>query len=545
MKKVVIQLVFLLVLNIGFSQQIAIPYRDGNKWGVCDSEAKLIIEPKFDEVVFYNNFSEDYQVLISKVKGLKGLVINGTEILPPVYKYISRKGDLYIAVKIENNRQITEVILANGKSILTKPITEVLLSENFDNKFYFFQVLNLDLSESFFIYDPKSNTISQWLYEDFHSLDVLLKIKDIKEVNFKVKKTENGPLSLESWDFSKLPQEISKSKPNYKNEADLMALFNEKTSGRSGKIGYGTGKNYQERLEISGDNDTFIVGPDAPNENSQKIEKQPVSISNKFQIENNKLVLITQNEQTQNSPPKKTPISLNIPTTDMELKSHTILNKKNDTINYFKNVVLYKKNNKKGILFSSKTKNLIEFDTIAKNGDWIYDDLNNNKIVYLVGDKDVKTHGFKCSFYSSDQKLLFPVHFDNLQPSILSRDKGVKIYIAKIGSKYGIVQNNGVEILKCEYDEITEFNSPVSYIKIVQIKKDNKYRFITQKHSESLGQKLVVFDYPVKDIILNYPKRGYGNSKNTTQTINLVELVDENKKLVGYANDNGILYFKN
>ena len=33
-----------------FSQEIAIPYRDGNKWGMCNPEGKILIEPKYDKL---------------------------------------------------------------------------------------------------------------------------------------------------------------------------------------------------------------------------------------------------------------------------------------------------------------------------------------------------------------------------------------------------------------------------------------------------------------------------------------------------------------
>lgn len=95
--------------------------------------------------------------------------------------------------------------MSNGKSILAKPIVEIIVNEKFDSKFYFFHVLNLDLTESVFIYDSLSNTISQWLYEDFYSLD-LLRIKDIKQVHFKVKKKQNDAVALETWNFSEFPK---------------------------------------------------------------------------------------------------------------------------------------------------------------------------------------------------------------------------------------------------------------------------------------------------------------------------------------------------
>lgn len=538
-----LQFIFLLIINVSFAQDIAIPYRDGKKWGICNAESKLLIEPKFDKIEFYA-FWGDYRVMLSSLKNLRGLIIDGKEILPPVYQSISRRGDLYIAVKFENGQKRTEVILSNGKSILAKPIVEIIVNEKFDSKFYFFHVLNLDLTESVFIYDSLSNTISQWLYEDFYSLD-LLRIKDIKQVHFKVKKKQNDAVALETWNFSEFPKNISKLKTYFKSEEDLMLLFMKKNP-RDYESGSGGGNGYGDYGVIKGDTGDMLTidEPVGSGESKKTIVKEPVYMSNEFKIENNKLVLVSQNDR-KNGPKKIIPVSLKVPIEDVELLNNTTFNRENDTINYFKNIVFYKKKNKAGILFSSKTKNLVKFDTIVKKGTWIYDDQQNNKVIFKVGNKDSKTNKFKYSFYSSDQKLLFPVQFDDLKQSSLVHDNSVKVLISTIGDKYGIVQNNGVEILKAEYDEIVEFQSMNSTLKIVQLKKDNKYRFITQHYSDKLNQNSALFDYPLKDVFSNYPKKDYEDSTGITQTINLLELVDQNKVLVGYANQNGTLYFKN
>lgn len=538
-----LQFVFLLIINVSFAQEIAIPYRDGKKWGICNAEAKLLIEPKFDNVEFYT-FWGDYRVLISKVKDLKGLIIEGKEILPPVYQSIYRIKNLYVVTKNENGQKRADIIFGNGKSILAKPIMQVMVMENFDDKFQFFQVLNLDNTESVFIYDVQKNTISQWIYEDCYSLD-LLRIRDVKQVHFKIKRKENDGVSLETWDFSQLPNAISRSKTYNKSEADLMALFINKNYRRDSEDGGGSGSgNYGIKADTG---DMLVIDEPVSYDASKQVVKktEPVYMSNKFQIENDKLVLITQNERVQNSPKKTALVNLKVPLKDIKIEHYTTLSKKNDTINYFQNLVFYQRNNKKGILFSSKTKNLMEFDTIAKRGTWFYDEQKNNKLVYIVGNKEAKTNNFKYSFYSSDQKLLFPLQFDELKPSILMHDDGIKTFVVKTENKYGIVLNNGVEILKSEYDEIKEFQSSNSTLAIVQVKKGNKYRFITQKYSQQLNQKPAFFEYPLKDIMLNYPKKDWESSEGITQTINLLELVDENKKFVGYASDNGILYFKN
>ena len=160
MKKNAIRLILLFVTSFGFSQNIAIPYRDGNKWGICDADGKLIINAKFDKIEFYQNYSKEYEVLTSILNGLKGLIIKGTEILPPLYESIYEKGGNYITTKIEKEQKTTDIILPNGKSILPKPIIGLITYENFSDRFQLIHVLNLDYTESIFVYNPTTNTIS-------------------------------------------------------------------------------------------------------------------------------------------------------------------------------------------------------------------------------------------------------------------------------------------------------------------------------------------------------------------------------------------------
>ena len=551
MKKNAIRLILLFVTSFGFSQNIAIPYRDGNKWGICDADGKLIINAKFDKIEFYQNYSKEYEVLTSILNGLKGLIIKGTEILPPLYESIYEKGGNYVVTKIEKEQKTTDIILPNGKSILPKPIIGLITYENFSDRFQLIHVLNLDYTESIFVYNPTTNTISQMLYDNFYSLD-LLKIRGIENVTFKVKKLETDALSFESWNFSNLPKELLKSTAYHKSEAELMKYFMENTYDRNNGGGYGGGSGdgrYSGVEEIRGDYDAMEV-VERPSENNSEIKtKQPTYISNTFKIENEKLVLISQNRYAQNSPKTTIPVNLKIPVKDIEFKSYSISINKNDTITYFNNVVFYKKNNKTGMLFSSDTKNLIEFDSIVKTPSSLYDNNQNNKLIFIVANKDLKTKTYKYSLYTSKQKLLFPVQYDKLSPTNLSQFNSLKSYITQIGTKYGIIQNDGLEIAKNDYDELKEIDGSSSSIKIIQLKKNNKYSFITQKNNGDLQINSATFNYPAKDIIANYPKFVYKNPKDTTQivppTITLLELIDENKNLVGYANENGTLYFKN
>jgi hypothetical protein len=551
MKKYFVTLLFVLTCTVGFSQQIAIPYRDGNKWGICNEKSEILIEPKFDKIDFYENYSSNYQVLISKVNNLKGLIIDGKEILPPVYDLIYDKGNNYIVVKTENNQKKTDVILPNGTSIFTKPISEILKSENFSDRFQLFHVLNTDNTESVFIFDPTKNTISQWLYENYFSLD-LLKMKSLNTINFKVKKTENDGLVIESWDFSNLPNELKKSKTIGKSEADLVQLFMKKSYGKKGQYydSSGSGSVGEDRVEvvegIRGDRDYDLVAvPDIKGEGTPV--KQSVYISNSFKIENDKLVAISQNQYVSNGPKKTIPIKWKIPVKDIEIKGYSVQEKKSDTTFYYNNAVVYKKNNRKGFLYSADTKNTIEFDTITKFVNALTDEKGTD-LVFIVGNKDAKTNQLKFGFYSFKKKLLTPVKYDKLTPTTLMYPSGEKTFFTQENDKFGIISNSGKEIVKTDNDEIIPLNSSSSSTKIIQIKKNNKYSFVYQKYGNVMDISSVKFDYPAKNIIFNYP--GFkSNVKSEDGTklnaINLIELIDSDGNPKGFADSNGTLFYKN
>ena len=76
--------VFLLnILSIS-AQDIAIPYRDGEKWGMCNPDGKILIDPKYDKLEFSDDYTGYQELFWSKIKNKKGLIINGrVEYLKP------------------------------------------------------------------------------------------------------------------------------------------------------------------------------------------------------------------------------------------------------------------------------------------------------------------------------------------------------------------------------------------------------------------------------------------------------------------------------
>jgi hypothetical protein len=339
-----------------------------------------------------------------------------------------------------------------------------------------------------------------------------------------------------------------------------LARFAEKTYKYNSKGGSGTGnglgsgQDSNDIVEIKGDSnyDVVVEAPSEGMEGSSKNKKKVAYYSNVFKIQNNKLIIERLNYD-ENKAKLTIPVNLEIDSKDIEIKPSYFSTSKNDTINTFQNYVQYKKKDKIGILFSSKTTKLVEFDTIFKKIGSISDSNYNNEIIFIVGNKEKKTNKFKYSFYSNAKGLLFPLQFDQLTPLKVTTNQGSNItFLSKLYTKFGIVQMNGQELLKLEFDEIKEqpYSSSGNGKVLFQLKKNNKYGLIIQNY---LNYKLevidAIFDYQIKEVITDYPRLEYKKNDTSNQTpkakITLLSLKNKDGNLVGYANANGILYFKN
>ena len=155
------------ILSIA-AQDIAIPYRDGEKWGMCNPEGKILIEPNYESLEFKDHYDSDFSTFYPKIKNKMGLIINGKIVFEAKYSRIYEDRENYVLVIEENNTKTTEIVNKEGKSILKKPIIEIILSEKMATDLILYQVLNADFTESVFLLNEKTNIIDQYLYEDYY-----------------------------------------------------------------------------------------------------------------------------------------------------------------------------------------------------------------------------------------------------------------------------------------------------------------------------------------------------------------------------------------
>lgn len=60
----------LLFVSVVFSQNSLIPFRDGKKWGFCDTLGKIVVKPYLDTIhdVRYDYFFKNAAFLVEKNK---------------------------------------------------------------------------------------------------------------------------------------------------------------------------------------------------------------------------------------------------------------------------------------------------------------------------------------------------------------------------------------------------------------------------------------------------------------------------------------------
>ena len=200
--------VFLLIFQTLFSQEFYIPYRDGNLWGICNENGEIIIKPQYDKVEFDNGYDAKSSTIYTFNKDKKGLIVNGKIIANSIYDRIYTKNNIIVLIQ---NGKSTELITPEGKPVLNFPIV-VADIHNLKDNLLLFEIVHPDYTESIFTLNEKNYAIEQWLYKNYYSLDILKTRAEFTSIN--AKKTANGGLVTESWNFSKTPVEKAPQNQN-------------------------------------------------------------------------------------------------------------------------------------------------------------------------------------------------------------------------------------------------------------------------------------------------------------------------------------------
>lgn len=552
---------FLVVFCINvfsiLAQEIAIPYRDGNLWGICNETGKILIEPKFDKLEFDGSSIYDkHDLLISYKNGLKGLLVNGKEILAPNYNFVYAS-DGFITTSSNENGNTDDVISFDGVSIFKKPIAYIISSGRIVGNYNLYHVMHHDLSESLLVFDNKLKKMIQTLYENYYSISKNGRQTYPENYTFMLKKAKNDDLSSETWDFSKFPFK----KTTYNNSVDDEKYYveqfvrkakknrSENYSGGSGNS-YGTGyssgsEEVVEEVGIREGRYDDVVISEPNNSNSERIKAKTISYN--YTIKKDKIVL-QKTINNVNEKPVVEEIQTNFNPKTSQLKSYYHSKKEDETTINYNNYLIYKNKNKSAIIFPESAQNVIYFDSITPIIREIQDaSFKNKEIIFVVGNKN-KNGILKFGLYSNVRNLVSKVIYDEIKQTVLPSYNQISIFQTKINNKFGFIQADGKTIVMPKYDELKELNSTkYNYEKMIQTKVENQYGLLFSNNNSIIF--IEAFSpYQIQDVIKSYPEQSsqiLPEQKVMAKRIALLKLKDNAGKLVGYAATNGQLFFKN
>ena len=552
-------LVFFLfvIFQSVFSQEIAIPYRDGNLWGICNETGKILVEPKFDKLEFPNTSENSNDYMISKLNGLEGLIINGKEILTPKYTSIYDDNGLF-HVKSTENESRADILLPNGTSIFEKPLAKILYQTKIEKNKKLFHVLNQNLTESVFILDMDNYKTVQVLYENYYSISYIRTRSDIvnrNEMLFVLKKSAKSDLLAERWSGTKIPLDKVSSDFRYLKEEEYLQFFASKYYGSSddgyaSNLGNGSKGEPMEVVEYSGSADMVEEAPMAiPYDERMVVSESP---ENKIKNLNHNLVkkdnkLFIESYSNRDYKNKKIEeIIVDVPVSDVKLPYGSFTFKTENGSDNYNNFIRYQKKGKTIIILPNDLKNKITFDFIDERNFPVKENNIIKEIVFLVGKKD-KNNQLKYGLYSNVRKQIVDFIYDEFKNIQFYFNDGKMLFKIKQNDKYGLIQTDGTILLPTNFNDLTEVNNNYrSGTKVFQVQNGNKYGLIFLTSSE-VKVMAPVFDYPIKGVIAKYPEFKNHNlhkNINAVKTISLIELKDESGQFMGYATFDGTQFFK-
>ncbi|AZA93077.1 Uncharacterised protein [Chryseobacterium nakagawai] len=535
-----------------YAQELYIPYRDGNLWGISNYAGGEIIAPKFDSLQFNEQDDYDFNLLHTFKAGKKGMLLSGKEILLPEFKNIFPTYKGFIIAEYDNDKKSRVILDKDGTKITENPVISMWIGERFGPNLIF-HVLNENMKEDFFIWDPKEHKISQYVFKDYYSISVT-ENRDEYELEIRYRKNETDPLSEVKMTIrdNKLEPVTSKNfneriVKNTNRNRDYFGSSNQETIKQPTAV-YEVYRDYDEGVRSP----SYSPPPPPPSSGKtvsndpgyREVKKQPIYVGVSYSIENDFPYVTYHYNHEKN---EKVTKRLKLPKGAKDIKianmSGSPQKKEGDTIYTYTNYITFTHKDKNQILISEKKPTEFETIKVISPG---YDSQYSGQI-FLLGNK--KNGKMKYKLINNLQQMIFPDEFDDIILNDPFYGNNYNNWTVIKDGKYGVVIPQGKYILQPVYDEIV--NKKVTYGSgsFLQIKKDGKYGFLKPViPNGSIENNLVepVFSYPIRNILMSYPYRSSQyTSAGTPQGTMIITLQDEKGKLLGFANKQGQLYFKN
>lgn len=541
-------LLFFFTLSLT-AQETIFPYREGNLWGLCDTNAKVLVAPKYDAIK--KDRSKGTTFFEATLGNNSGVYIGSKNVIPVEFqdlRYVS--SNLIIAVKKGADKKETNYLYnTKGDLLINQPLSFLKgikgNDPRYDTTFIIgFYIRDLEGKESLVNLDYHNENKLSYVIKDVFSIELdnkkskeELAIAYVKQTTTSVVETKyfrvegSQIILLDAKKDSQYIQEntgVKKKKSGYNeydnnvavpNIGDVMAV--EEPRGYSG-TGSGTG--------------------DGPGRGNVTRKTPKATSYYKYVLKENQIEVEVSNNVTKSKKIVKFPVKAD-KIEVFKTKGVITDDKLNaDSIQTYFNYIIYQKRNKFGLVYQFPFQKSIEYDFLEPmKSEKKYD--SDAKNYFKVGVLDKKTKVMKYGIIDISHTFILPAEYDEIKMGYtITPSFKEQVFLVKKNNLFGLVSEKKEIKLPIEFDSITFNSESPSFLKV---KKGNQHSAYISYYSNSdyvLTLLPNYFNYSVREIkyTISSGKKGI----SLLEAIEYIALEDENKNFKGYANPNGTLYFK-
>lgn len=577
MKKFIYLTLFFVTLS-ATAQEVLIPFKKGNLFGLSNKSGKIKLKPAYQELHYLgNNYFQavDYKKetdsvkiqnknfnLFDKPKRITNL-LNGIKVIISNSEhnhFFVVENALIVGSEDTYSSKNSNFYTLKGEQLLNKNAQKFRIMDQYGNferpktisNFLTLYVEHYDRSISILVFDKKKQQIVEKLIDQADSVTFDRQASDETYLSFSyVDKNgdyQNKQLYIDKEEYRYIIRNTP-PRPYQENK------YSNESGGKSYGSGNGNSDQRSEKVEMvtlgTGDEMNVVVPP--------SMSQNQVSVNTLNSKVYHYLTWI--NDSVINYGEKVIKLS-----TDEKV----IFTEHRTRIKMQKHSLIYSLNGKKGLLISDEERIIPEYDSLQyiKNEKGIYTERND--YVYLAGKKNPENGKWKMGIIDGNGKIIIPLVYDRLLTYIpqLNYDKDSKtnkfsfytknkdnhlndptqilsinrtgLLLAEKEGKQGILEISNKIILPVEYDFITE--NGILFQKKTEIqnefyifKQNDKYGIIKMNYKKEITlQTEAVFPEMPTHYYVNY---------GGIEGFNLFCLSNEESLRFCYATQNGKVFY--
>jgi hypothetical protein len=531
------------------AQENIFPYREGNLWGFCDENAKVLVAPKYDAI---RKASSNEKFFFEVTSGNNsGVYIGSKNVIPVEFQklqYVST--NLIIAVKKGvDKKEINYLYNTKGELLISQPLSYLKgikgNDKRYDTTFIIgFYIKDLEGRESLVNLDYYNDNKLSYVLKDVFSIELDNKKSKEELAIAYVKQTATSAVETKYF-------KVEESRIILLDNKKDSQYIQENTGPKKKKEGY---NNYEDNIAVPNMDSEMVVDEpraysgtgsgsgDGPGR-GKSIRKTPKGTSYyKYVLKENLIEVEVSNNVTKNKKTVKFPVKADKIEVFKTIGVITEDKPDSDSIQTYFNYIVYQKKNKFGLVYQFPFQKSVEYDFLEPmKSEKKYD--SGSKNYFKVGVSDKKTKIMKYGVIDVNHAFILPAEYDEIKMgyTITSSFKE-QVFLVKKNNLFGLVSEKKEIKLPIEFDSITFNSESPSFLRV---KKGNQHSAYISYYSNSdyvLTLLPMYYPYPVREIkyTISSGKKGI----SLLEAIEYIALEDENKNFKGYANPNGTLYFK-